>query len=163
VDVADAVRGAVARAKKNFPTRRIETFIPAKLPLIRGDAALLEQVMFNLLDNAHKYSPPGPVTRVRITLAASGAIQVVVADEGIGIPSEASNKIFDKFYRAHVGDGRQPGTGLGLSICAGIIAAMGGTITAQSPKADGKGTEISIVLPAAEGRATEQNAPKDVA
>lgn len=163
VDVADAVRGAVARAKKTFPTRRVETFIPAKLPLIRGDAALLEQVMFNLLDNAHKYSPPESVTRVSITLATGGAIHIVVADEGIGIPSEALNKVFDKFYRAHVGDGRQPGTGLGLSICAGIIAAMGGTITAQSPIANGKGTEISILLPAADDSATEQNTPKDVA
>jgi two-component system sensor histidine kinase KdpD len=119
--------------------------------------------MFNLLDNAHKYSPPESVTRVSITLAAGGAIHVVVADEGIGIPSEALNKIFDKFYRAHVGDGRQPGTGLGLSICAGIIAAMGGTITAQSPIANGKGTEISILLPAGDDSATEQNTPKDVA
>jgi two-component system sensor histidine kinase KdpD len=103
------------------------------------------------------------VTRVSITLAADGAIHVVVADEGIGIPSEALNKVFDKFYRAHVGDGRQPGTGLGLSICAGIVAAMGGTITAQSPIANGKGTEISILLPTAEDGSSERNAPKDVA
>jgi two-component system sensor histidine kinase KdpD len=163
VDVADAVRGAVARAKKNFPARIIETFIPAKLPLIRGDAALLEQVLFNLLDNAHKYSPPESVTRVSITLATGGAVHIVVADEGIGIPPDSLNKVFDKFYRAHVGDGREPGTGLGLAICAGIISAMGGTITAQSPIAKGKGTEISILLPAGEESSIAENAPKDVA
>lgn len=155
VDVADAVRGAIARAKKSFPERKTETFIPAKLPLIRGDAALLEQVLFNLLDNAHKYSPPESVTRVSITWATSSSVHIVVADNGIGIPPEALGKVFEKFYRAHAGDGREPGTGLGLSICAGIISAMGGTITAQSPIANGKGTEISILLPA--GGVTEEN------
>jgi two-component system sensor histidine kinase KdpD len=163
VDVADAVRGAVARAKKSFPARHTETFIPARLPLIRGDAALLEQVLFNLLDNAHKYSPPESVTRVSITLATGGALHIVVADEGIGIPSDALNRVFDKFYRAHVGDGRQPGTGLGLSICAGIISGMGGTITAQSPIAKGKGTEISILLPSGEDSAAAESAPEDAA
>jgi two-component system sensor histidine kinase KdpD len=163
VDVADAVRGAVARAKKSFPARRIETFIPAKLPLIRGDAALLEQVLFNLLDNAHKYSPPKSVTRVSITLATGGRLHLVVADEGIGIPPEALNKVFDKFYRAHVGDGREPGTGLGLSICAGIISAMGGTITAQSPIANGKGTEISILLPVGDDTTATPSAPEGMA
>jgi len=163
VDVADAVRGAVARAKKSFPARRIETFVPAKLPLIRGDAALLEQVLFNLFDNAHKYSPPESVTRVSITLATGGALHIVVADEGIGIPSEALNKIFDKFYRAHAGDGRAPGTGLGLSICAGIISAMGGTISAQSPLANGRGAEISILLPIGENDVADEKTTRDMA
>jgi len=159
VDVADAVRGAIARAKKSFPERKTETFIPAKLPLVRGDAALLEQVLFNLLDNAHKYSPPESVTRVSITLATGSAVHIVVADEGIGIPPEALSKVFEKFYRAHAGDGQEPGTGLGLSICAGIISAMGGTITAQSPIANGKGTEFSVLLPADDGNATEETNP----
>jgi two-component system sensor histidine kinase KdpD len=73
------------------------------------------------------------------------------------------NKVFDKFYRAHVGDGRAPGTGLGLSICAGIVSAMGGMISAQSPIADGKGTEISILLPAGEESVSTETAPKDTA
>lgn len=163
VDVADAVRGAVARAKKSFPARHIETFVPAKLPLIRGDAALLEQVLFNLLDNAHKYSTTDFVTRVTITIATGGALHIVVADEGIGIPPEALDKVFDKFYRAHAGDGRAPGTGLGLSICAGIISAMGGTISAQSPLANGKGTEISILLPTGENSVAADKTGRDVA
>lgn len=163
VDVADAVRGSVARAQKSFPTRLMETSVSAKLPLIRGDAALLEQVLFNLLDNAHKYSAPESVTRVSVTSATGNALRIVVADEGIGIPPDALQKVFDKFYRAHVGDGRRPGTGLGLSICAGIISAMGGTITAQSPIAEGKGTEISIVLPAGEDSAAAMSTSKDMA
>lgn len=163
VDVADAVRGAAARARKIFPARHIEIVIAANLPLIRGDAAMLEQVMFNLIDNAHKYSPPESVTRVSVTLANGGGLHIRVTDDGIGIPPEALNKVFDKFYRAHVGDGRAPGTGLGLSICAGIVSAMGGTISAQSPIADGKGTEISILLPAGEESVSTETAPKDTA
>jgi two-component system sensor histidine kinase KdpD len=163
VDVADAVRGAIARAKKSFPARRIELSVGARLPLIRGDAALLEQVLFNLLDNAHKYSPPGSVTRVDVSLAFNGGMRIAVADKGIGIPPDALKKVFDKFYRAHVGDGRAPGTGLGLSICAGIISAMGGTITAQSPIAEGKGTEISILLPAANDGTAAESSLRDMA
>ena len=148
VDVRDAVNGAVARAAKLFPTRRTEVALGRDLPLIRGDAALLEQVLFNLLDNAHKYSSAGSLTRV-IATRRSGGVEVVVTDEGPGIPVQSLGKVFDKFYRVAGSDGRAPGTGLGLSIAAAIISAMGGTISAQSPVSGGKGTAITIILPAA--------------
>ncbi|MFN0217630.1 MAG: DUF4118 domain-containing protein [Hyphomicrobium sp.] len=147
VDVADAVRGAAARAKKLFPDRRTDVTIAADLPLVRGDAALLEQVVFNLLDNAHKYSPPATVTRVATTGAGGSGVRIAVSDDGVGIPTDALNKIFDKFYRVAGVDGRAPGTGLGLSICEGIIKAMGGEIAARSPSASGKGSEFTILLP----------------
>jgi two-component system sensor histidine kinase KdpD len=148
VDVRDAVNGAVARAAKLFPGRRTEVTLERDLPLIRGDAALLEQVLFNLLDNAHKYSPAGPLTRV-VARRQSGKVELAVTDEGLGIPAPSLGKVFDKFYRVAGSDGRAPGTGLGLSIAAAIIAAMGGTISALSPVSDGKGTAITILLPAA--------------
>lgn len=147
VDVADTVAGALERARKTFPKRKIEAVIPEKLPLIRGDAALLEQVVFNLLDNAHKYCDQAASnTEVRIT-AGSGAIELAVSDQGIGIPAEALEKVFDKFYRVAGSDGRAPGTGLGLSISAGIVKGMGGTIRAESPIRNGRGTRIRIELP----------------
>ncbi|MGE0022454.1 MAG: sensor histidine kinase, partial [Hyphomicrobium sp.] len=150
VDVRDVVSGVVARAAKAFPGRSTQTSVESDLPLIRGDAALLEQVLFNLLDNAHKNSPPGAVTRVAASVAA-GRVRITVSDQGVGIPAEALTKVFDKFYRVQTGDGRAPGTGLGLSIAAGIIAAMGGTIEAKSPSPEGKGTEMTILLPRGEG------------
>ncbi len=70
-----------------------------------------------------------------------------MSDSGIGIPAEALEKVFDKFYRVAGSDGRAPGTGLGLSICAGIVKGMGGSIKAESPIANNRGTRISITLP----------------
>jgi two-component system sensor histidine kinase KdpD len=157
VDVGDAVRGAVARSAKSVPNRRTQASLDANLPLVRGDAALLEQVLFNLLDNAHKYSPPSSVTRIAaLTLSGGEGVRITVTDDGIGIPAEALSKIFDKFYRVAGGDGRAPGTGLGLSICAALVAAMGGTISARSPAESGKGSEFEIVLPAGQTETAPQ-------
>jgi two-component system sensor histidine kinase KdpD len=72
---------------------------------------------------------------------------LTVTDQGIGIPADALEKVFDKFYRVAGSDGRAPGTGLGLSICAGIVKGLGGTIKAESPIVDNRGTRITIELP----------------
>ena len=145
VDVGDTVNSAVARARKSFPERKIEVTDSGDLPFVRGDAALLEQVVFNLLDNAHKYSGPESITRVDLG-KNGGSVVLSVSDQGIGIPQNDLEKVFDKFYRVAASDGRAPGTGLGLSICAGIIKAMGGTISAESQIANGKGTRIRVLL-----------------
>jgi two-component system sensor histidine kinase KdpD len=146
VEVRDVVTSAVERARKAFPKREVQSILPDRLPLIRGDAALLEQVLFNLLDNANKYSNPGSITEIKAH-AEPNRIVLAVTDRGIGIPKEALEKVFDKFYRVAGSDGRAPGTGLGLSICAGIVKGLGGTIRAESPAIDGKGTRVTIELP----------------
>lgn len=147
VDVTDVVTSAAERGRKSFPKRQIQTAIQGKLPLIRGDAALLEQVLFNLLDNAHKYSGQDSITRLEAQQDGDRLV-LTVTDSGIGIPRDALEKVFDKFYRVAGSDGRAPGTGLGLSICAGIIAGMQGTIQAESPVTAKGGTRIRISLPA---------------
>ncbi|MGE0699237.1 MAG: DUF4118 domain-containing protein [Hyphomicrobiaceae bacterium] len=146
VDVGDVIASAVERARKAFPGRKIAAAVPEKLPLIRGDAALLEQVLFNLLDNSHKYSGQDSITKLEARRDRERLV-LTVTDIGIGIPREALEKVFDKFYRVAVSDGRAPGTGLGLSICSGIVKGMGGTIKAESPIADNRGTRITIALP----------------
>ncbi len=148
VEVGDVVVSAVTRARKAFPRRKIATEIPDNRPLIRGDAALLEQVVFNLLDNAHKYSGPSSLTEVRVK-ADLVEITLTIIDGGIGIPADSLEKVFDKFYRVAGSDGRAPGTGLGLSICSGIVKGMGGTIKAESPILDNGGTRITVKLPVA--------------
>lgn len=161
VDVRDAINGAVARGAKVFPGRRVSVAIAGDLPLIRGDATLLEQVLFNLLDNAHKYSEPTGMIRIS-GRASAGNVEILVADNGIGIPADCLEKVFDKFYRVAGGDGRTPGTGLGLSIAAAIVTAMGGTISAQSPGPDAKGTAIAIRLPASDATVAGKDLAGDV-
>lgn len=146
VDVGDAVAGAVERARKIFPERKVIMRLPPDLPWIMGDAALLEQVIFNLLDNASKYSPAGKATDIAVS-ATADTLMLSVSDRGIGIPPEALEKVFEKFYRVSGSDGRAAGTGLGLSICAGIVKGMGGEIRAESPIAGAGGTRITITLP----------------
>ena len=146
VDVCDAVASAVERARKTFPDRKISVSAAPGLPLILGEAALVEQVIFNLLDNAHKYTPPGPAIEVSV-MATAQVMTLSVSDRGVGIPQGALGKVFEKFYRVAGSDGRAAGTGLGLSICAAIVKGMGGEIRAESPIAEGKGTRVTITWP----------------
>jgi two-component system sensor histidine kinase KdpD len=147
IDVADVIRGAVNRSRRLMPQRTIELMLPDGLPFVKGDATLLEQVIFNLIDNADKYSPEASVTAITVAAQKPGLITIRVSDDGQGIPPGSLERIFDKFYRVGGSDGRTPGTGLGLAIAAGVIRAMGGDISARSPINNGRGTEISIMLP----------------
>ncbi len=120
---------------------------------LAADPALLEQILVNLLDNAVKYAPPG--SRISITANRHGGnVTLSVADEGVGIPPAELSAVFDSFFRASRGDSVAPGTGLGLAIAKAFCEAMGGRISAQSPRldlpADGlPGTIITLELPAA--------------
>ena len=153
VDVTDTVRVAVSRLPE---PGRIEVTPDLTAPAVLADPLLLEQVVFNVLDNAVKYSPPGLPVRVEIAVA-DGAAMVRVADDGPGIAEEELAHVFDSFYRAGLGDSVVPGTGLGLAIARGLIEVMGGTITARSPAPGrrpdpvdpraGRGTLVSISLP----------------
>jgi two-component system sensor histidine kinase KdpD len=148
IDVGDVVAAAIRRARTAWPQRKIGTMIDANLPNVVGDAALLEQLVFNLLDNANKYSGPESTTIVAVKNAEAGIV-LTVEDQGQGIPAEDLERVFEKFYRVKAGDGRAPGTGLGLAICRGIANTMGGTIKAESPANKGRGTRILVNFPAA--------------
>jgi two-component system sensor histidine kinase KdpD len=146
VDLGDVIRAAADRARTAWPNRAMELSVQADLPLVHGDSALLEQVVFNLLDNANKYSPAGTPTKV--TAAQYGTeIVLAVSDEGQGIPPQDLERVFDKFYRVKQDDGRSAGVGLGLAICRGIIVALGGSIGATSPTEGGRGARITVRLP----------------
>jgi len=115
------------------------------LPALQLDFVLAEQVLFNLLDNAAKYSAPGG----RISVDArqeSGRVAIVVRDEGPGLGEADLDRIFDKFYRAESGDRRRAGTGLGLAIARGFVEAMGGTLTARN-RSDRNGAEFMVSFP----------------
>ncbi|MEH6721644.1 MAG: sensor histidine kinase KdpD [Aurantimonas endophytica] len=144
VDMREVVGASMRRLKNVLKAHRVELDLPADLPVISGDSALLEQVVTNILDNAAKYAPAG--TTLAVTGRAVGRRLVMsIADEGPGIPAADREKIFDMFYRVRAGDAQQAGTGLGLSICRGILEAHGGAIRAEA--AEPHGTSIVIELP----------------
>jgi two-component system, OmpR family, sensor histidine kinase KdpD len=101
--------------------------------MVTGDFMLLEQVLFNLIDNAVKYAPQDTTVSISAS-TGDGTVVVGVADQGDGIPSDATEAIFDKFARVRFEDRQRPGTGLGLAICRGFLQAMGGTISASNRK-----------------------------
>jgi two-component system sensor histidine kinase KdpD len=149
-DVSEIVGSALQRAAKVMHEHHAEVELEADLPMVKVDGVLLEQVLFNLLDNASKYSLPGSSVRIR-AWHDDGTVSLQVLDQGDGIPADDLERIFDKFYRVRKGDRVRAGTGLGLAICRGFVEAMGGTITAAN-RSDGPGAVFTIKLPApAEG------------
>jgi len=117
--------------------------------MVRGDHQLLQSAVHNLLDNAVKYSHYGG----RIQLGCrgqSGQAVITVADDGIGMPAETSERIFDRFYRGRTArTGDYLGAGLGLSIVAEVVRAHQGRIGVES--APDKGSTFTIELPLANG------------
>jgi two-component system sensor histidine kinase KdpD len=150
-DLDEIVGTALQRAGKLLAEHRVEVEIAADLPPLGVDYLLLEQALFNLLDNAAKYAPPGSLVRVAARREGDSAA-ISVSDEGPGIPSGDLERIFDKFYRVHRQDRQRAGTGLGLAVCRGFVAAMGGSITAGN-RSDRSGAVFTIRLPVAEADA----------
>jgi two-component system, OmpR family, sensor histidine kinase KdpD len=144
-DLGEIVGSALRRASKILAGHRIELELAAGLPMLELDAVLFEQALFNLLDNAAKYSPDGSTIRIR-SWRDQDAICLQVLDEGDGIPPGDLEHIFDKFYRAEKGDRVRAGTGLGLAISRGFVEALHGEITAAN-RPDRPGAVFAIRLP----------------
>ncbi len=140
----EAVGSALERTTAVLGERPIRTDVPGDLPLVPYDSILLQQVLVNLLENAAKYTPDA----TSIVIAAhrsEGGVELVVSDEGPGLPPGEELRIFDKFYRAE--KGRGGGVGLGLTICKGIVTAHGGRIWAESRVAPERGAAFHFTLP----------------
>ena len=149
-DLGPVIEAAVGRVPDGL---LIGVALPEPPPRVLADAALLEQALVNVLDNAVRYAPPGSHAVVRVAVAG-GQVAIAVADEGIGIPAADLPHVFDSFYRASRGDRVAPGTGLGLAIARGLVEAMGGSVSAVSPRPDlardgAPGTVITLRVPAA--------------
>jgi two-component system sensor histidine kinase KdpD len=144
-DLGEIVGSALRRASRILARHRIELELASELPMLDVDAVLFEQVLFNLLDNAAKYSPEDTTIRIR-SWRDRDSVRLQVLDEGDGIPPADLEHIFDKFYRVEKGDQVRAGTGLGLAISRGFIEAMHGTITAAN-RSDRSGAAFAIRLP----------------
>ena len=147
VDVADLVETATKRLTRRLSGYRLELDLPPDLPQVLVDSLLLEQAIFNVLDNAVKYAPTGTIVRIQARRAPT-QVFLTVQDEGPGIPTDALPHIFDKFYRAKAADRRVAGTGLGLAVARGFVEAFGGHLDAAN-RADRSGAVMTITLPIA--------------
>jgi two-component system sensor histidine kinase KdpD len=148
-DISEIVGTALRRAGKILSQHKVEVELAANLPMLKLDAVLFEQALFNLLDNAAKYSDPATMIRIQ-SWRENSAVYLQILDEGDGIPHEELEMIFGKFHRAQKGDRVRAGTGLGLAISRGFIEAMGGTIKAGN-RSDRTGAVFTIALPIPEG------------
>ncbi len=147
VELSDVIGSALRRAAPMLSQHRVEANLAPDLPPVRLDPVLFEQVLFNLLDNAAKYTPSG--TDIRIAARPEGEfIRLQIMDEGAGIPPDALERIFDKFHRVQAADSQRAGTGLGLAICRGFIESMGGSISASN-RTDRPGAIFTLTLPVA--------------
>jgi len=144
-DLGEIVGSALRRAAKILAAHKVELVLAADLPMLELDAVLFEQVLFNLLDNAAKYSPADTTIAIRSQRERDHVV-LQIADEGGGIPSDELESVFDKFYRVQKGDHVRPGTGLGLAISRGFVEAMRGTISAAN-RSDRSGAILTIRLP----------------
>lgn len=146
MDLTDLIGSSLTRAEAVLASHHVDLSLDPDLPMIKVDPVLFEQVLFNLLDNAAKYSGAGTTVTLRAR-HESEAVILEILDEGDGIGAGDEDLIFDKFYRARPQDSGRPGTGLGLAVARGFVEAMGGTIAAGK-RSDGKGSIFTIRMPA---------------
>jgi two-component system phosphate regulon sensor histidine kinase PhoR len=145
-----ALRPLGEKVLEDFKTRaaaRKVTLVEELTDLsVRADAARLEQVLSNLLDNAIKYGTTGGRVTLGANLAGEGRVAVFVADDGPGLPADALERVFERFYRVDKARSReQGGTGLGLSIVKHIVQSHGGKVWVES--APGHGAKFFFTLP----------------
>ncbi|MDH4067323.1 MAG: MEDS domain-containing protein [Dehalococcoidia bacterium] len=145
IDIKTLVRDTVSKIKRQAPAHRFVTSIPAELPSINGDPLRIERILYNLLDNAAKYSPPGRQIKVSVN-AEPESLVIGVSDRGRGLSSSEQARIFGPFRRL---ENKRPdkarGAGLGLMVCRRLVEAHGGEIWVESKK--GKGSTFFFSLP----------------
>jgi two-component system sensor histidine kinase KdpD len=143
----EVIAGVKDRLDNLAASHHLRLIVPGGLPMVAVDESRIGEVLTNLVENAVKFSEDN--TNITIE-AGAGHKEVIVsvADEGIGIPAELHQKIFERFFQGEGRKaGRRKGTGLGLAICKGIIEAHGGKIWVESKP--GRGARFSFTLPAA--------------
>ena len=146
VDASEIVLAAVARVRKFHPALRVSTRLPSGTVLLYVHPALIEQALFNILENAAQVSPLQEPVRVELDVLGE-QVEIRVIDRGPGIPEAERARIFDTFYSVSRGDRGHKGTGLGLSICRGMVGAHGGSVEAAAGEQGGTILRVRLPLP----------------
>ncbi|HEY5896496.1 MAG TPA: DUF4118 domain-containing protein [Burkholderiales bacterium] len=141
--MAEIAGAVLKRLRERLAHHHVLVEMADDLPLVRVDAALVDQALANLVENAAKYTPPGTVVRVR-AIRKGGELVVSVEDYGPGLPEKDLERVFDKFQRG-APEGRGGGVGLGLAICRAVIRLHGGRAWAE--QLAGGGTAFRFTLP----------------
>jgi signal transduction histidine kinase len=141
--LVDQVASEIEVARSNRAIR-LENLVAADLPPVQADRERIHQVLFNLLDNACRFSPAGGVVTVG-AVRHNGSFEVTVEDRGPGIPEEHLSRVFERFYRVDPARSRDDGgTGIGLAIAKSVVEAHGGTIWAENRET---GARFRFLLP----------------
>lgn len=145
VDLVEILGVALGSIRKHFPDQEIGKEVSVATALVSANAAMLEQVIFNLLENAVLHGDKDQPILVRLTLdSANGFLEIT--DSGPGISPVEQHRIFERFYRGRQAVQRE-GSGLGLYIARGFVEAFGGSIEVQSPVIGNSGTTVTVRLP----------------
>jgi two-component system sensor histidine kinase KdpD len=146
IGVDELIGSAVRRLNRYMPDALVEVHAPQESLSLFVHAALIEQAIFNVLENAAKFSPENKAVMIEVQQVNENEIEIAITDKGQGIPEGERERIFDMFYTMQRGDRGQYGTGLGLTIVKAIVGAHMGKIMASSGK-NNQGTCIRIQLP----------------
>jgi two-component system sensor histidine kinase KdpD len=145
VPLADIIGSTISRLKRYSPDVKIEYRTIASQPLLYVHAALIEQALFNILENALRFSPAGEPVRITVR-QRQGRCWIEIEDQGPGIPESLREQVFDMFYVVSEGDQRKQSTGMGLAICRGMINAHGGTVRVMDGTGH-RGSRFVVELP----------------
>jgi PAS domain S-box-containing protein len=143
VPLGHVIRRVCEQERRRHPTNRLELTVAPALPVARADEDLVEQIVWNLLENAAKYGPPDGEIEVTVD-APDGSPRVRVLDRGPGIDPAEAERLFEVFYRSERA-GRVAGSGIGLFVAHRLVESIGGTIWAR-PRDDGRGAEFGFRL-----------------
>jgi two-component system sensor histidine kinase KdpD len=146
--VEDIIDAALAQAEILTRQHQIKVLVAEELPVVQVDARAVAEVIYTLLDNAAKYSPPATQITIDAHRAADDLIEIGVADRGPGIDSNLRQRVFERFYRApgNGAHGRVGGIGMGLAIAKGIVEAHSGHIWIEGGKS-GQGVRVAFTVP----------------
>ncbi|MEK6336126.1 MAG: DUF4118 domain-containing protein [Acidobacteriota bacterium] len=147
--VEDIIEAALAQAEPLTRQHRIKVVVEDELPVVRVDARAVTEVIYTLLDNASKYTPPQTRIKIEANRVADDLIEISVEDQGRGIASDQRERVFERFYRAANSDSKESGAGgigMGLAIAKGIVEAHGGHIWIENAKA-GTGARLVFTVP----------------